>query len=232
MTVKWQDSQYQLQSTGERRSDSVIQKREWIFVWVREWESSVTYMREKEKCFYAGMFCWHEAEHYFYLSSFHVSLFFKIYFAISSFYWSLPNVMWPNLMPHPSISWVWHNLECWLKLGSYPTPLLFLSVSSTITSWGKSGEVEAFKNMLQNFPTGLVSIVSDSYDIWNACKEVLGKTLKDVIIKRGEKGVLVVRPDSGEPKDVVVEVRRSLCVLKLFSRVTGSCCWWRNSMAF
>ena len=79
--------------------------------------------------------------------------------------------------------------------------------------------------MLQNFPTGLVSIVSDSYDIWNACKEVLGKTLKDVIIKRGEKGVLVVRPDSGEPKDVVVEVRRSLCVLKLFSRVTGSCCW-------
>ena len=38
--------------------------------------------------------------------------------------------------------------------------------SSTVTSWGKDGEVDAFRNMLTKFPTGLVAVVSDSYNIW------------------------------------------------------------------
>lgn len=37
---------------------------------------------------------------------------------------------------------------------------------STITSWTQSGEADAFKNMLTQFPTGLVAVVSDSYNIW------------------------------------------------------------------
>merc|ERR1712110_1255981 len=39
------------------------------------------------------------------------------------------------------------------------------SEHSTITSWGKDGEVEAMRNMLTQYPTGLVACVSDSYDI-------------------------------------------------------------------
>ena len=52
---------------------------------------------------------------------------------------------------------------------------------STITSWTRSGESDAFKNMLTQFPKGLVAIVSDSYDIYNACEKIIGKDLKDMV---------------------------------------------------
>ncbi|QQR82710.1 nicotinate phosphoribosyltransferase [Candidatus Campbellbacteria bacterium] len=75
---------------------------------------------------------------------------------------------------------------------------------STITSWGKEHEVDAYRNMLTSFPSGLVAVVSDSYDIYNACSQLWGKELKEAVINRD--GVLVVRPDSGYPPDVVVKV--------------------------
>ncbi|KAL3852341.1 hypothetical protein ACJMK2_015998 [Sinanodonta woodiana] len=75
---------------------------------------------------------------------------------------------------------------------------------STITTWGKDGEYEAFKNMLTRFPKGLVACVSDSYNIWNACEKIWGEQLKDII--EGRDGTLVVRPDSGDPPEVVVKV--------------------------
>lgn len=77
---------------------------------------------------------------------------------------------------------------------------------STITTWGRDGELEAFRNMLTKFPTGLVACVSDSYNIWDACEKVWGGELKDLVVGRGEEGTLVVRPDSGDPPVVVVKV--------------------------
>lgn len=75
---------------------------------------------------------------------------------------------------------------------------------STITSWGKSGEGRAFSNMLKEFPSGLVAVVSDSYDIYNAVKNLWGSELKSQVLSRD--GTLVVRPDSGDAKKVVVEI--------------------------
>ncbi|OGG59748.1 nicotinate phosphoribosyltransferase [Candidatus Kaiserbacteria bacterium RIFCSPHIGHO2_01_FULL_56_24] len=75
---------------------------------------------------------------------------------------------------------------------------------STITSWGKENEAKAFENMLDTFPTGLVAVVSDSYDIFAACKGLWGTQLREKVLARD--GTLVVRPDSGEPTDVVVKV--------------------------
>ena len=79
---------------------------------------------------------------------------------------------------------------------------------STITSWGQSQEVAAYQNMLEQYPEGLVALVSDSYDIYNACEKLWGEVLKNQIL--GRKGTLVVRPDSGEPKDVVLKVAEIL----------------------
>jgi nicotinamide phosphoribosyltransferase len=62
--------------------------------------------------------------------------------------------------------------------------------------------------MLTAFPKGLVATVSDSYDIFNACKELWGTQLKDVIMSR--EGCCVVRPDSGELPDIVVKVLDAL----------------------
>lgn len=75
---------------------------------------------------------------------------------------------------------------------------------STITSWGRHNELEAYRNMLKQFPTGLVAVVSDSYDIYNAVKYIWGRKLKTEVMDR--KGTLVIRPDSGDPKVVVPDL--------------------------
>lgn len=76
---------------------------------------------------------------------------------------------------------------------------------STVTSWGKPNEAEAFRNMLKTYgkPGALVAFVSDSYDIYNACEKIWGETLKDEVLKSG--AIVVVRPDSGNPSSVVVK---------------------------
>lgn len=74
---------------------------------------------------------------------------------------------------------------------------------STITSWGQENEVEAFRNMLRQYPTGLVAVVSDSYDIYAACEHLWGEVLRDEVMQR--EGTLVIRPDSGHPPIVVLK---------------------------
>ena len=73
---------------------------------------------------------------------------------------------------------------------------------STVTSWGRENEVEAYRNMLKLYgkPGALLACVSDSYDIYAAC-EKWGTELKDEVIASG--AVVVVRPDSGDPVQVV-----------------------------
>jgi nicotinamide phosphoribosyltransferase len=78
------------------------------------------------------------------------------------------------------------------------------SEHSTMTSWGRAGEVEAYRNMLTKYPTGVVSIVSDSYDVFNACENLFGGELREMIEMRG--GRLVVRPDSGELPTIILDV--------------------------
>jgi len=76
---------------------------------------------------------------------------------------------------------------------------------STMTAWGKDGEVAAYENMLDQFsgPGKLVAVVSDSYDLWNAIDNIWGDALKERVEATG--GTLVVRPDSGDPVEVVTE---------------------------
>ncbi len=79
---------------------------------------------------------------------------------------------------------------------------------STITAWGAHREKEAYLNVLKKFPTGLVACVSDSYDIFNACRNIWGHELKQEVLARD--GKLVIRPDSGIPLDTVMEVLKIL----------------------
>ena len=74
---------------------------------------------------------------------------------------------------------------------------------STITSWGRDRELDAYRNMLEQYPSGIVSVVSDSYDVFNACAEMWGKALKAQILSRKPDSPLVVRPDSGDPVEMV-----------------------------
>jgi nicotinamide phosphoribosyltransferase len=81
---------------------------------------------------------------------------------------------------------------------------------STITSWGRDRENKAYANMLTQFakPGSLVAVVSDSYDIMNAVNTIWGSELKEQVCNSG--ATLVVRPDSGNPLIVPVDVVEAL----------------------
>ena len=74
------------------------------------------------------------------------------------------------------------------------------SEHAVMCSYGKEDELGAFKRILEVFPTGIVSVVSDSFDLWKVCTEFLLE-LKETVLSRD--GKLVIRPDSGDPVDII-----------------------------
>ncbi|MGL3608719.1 nicotinate phosphoribosyltransferase [Rhizobium sp. G187] len=76
---------------------------------------------------------------------------------------------------------------------------------ASITAWGQAGETDAYSNMIERFSGfSAYSVVSDSYDLHTAVTEIWGKSLQAKVREAG--GVLVVRPDSGDPIDTPVQV--------------------------
>ena len=59
-------------------------------------------------------------------------------------------------------------------------------------------------------------MVSDSYDIYNAVSNIWGDELKDLVLERAERGCLVIRPDSGDPGEVVVKVNHQKVYTRKF----------------
>ena len=75
------------------------------------------------------------------------------------------------------------------------------SEHSTITIWGRTGEKNAVQNVLEQFPEGSVACVMDSYDVFNAARQIVGTDLRQQIVERD--GVFVFRPDSGDPLEII-----------------------------
>ena len=80
---------------------------------------------------------------------------------------------------------------------------------STVTAWGheNDGETKAYRNMISNH--SMFSIVCDSYDMENAVRNIFGGFELKPLITRGEPypfKKLVVRPDSGDPIEVTLQV--------------------------
>lgn len=78
---------------------------------------------------------------------------------------------------------------------------------STITSWGKEREYDAYLNMVEQYaaPGKIFAVVSDSYDIYNAVSNIWikGGLLEKV---KAKGATVVIRPDSGDPTKVPVEI--------------------------
>jgi len=74
---------------------------------------------------------------------------------------------------------------------------------STILPYGRDNEAEAYRHIIETFAkNSIVSIVSDSYDHWHAIKHIFGGELKEQVVNSG--GLVVIRPDSGDPTTVVL----------------------------
>lgn len=62
------------------------------------------------------------------------------------------------------------------------------------------GERELFSRILDEYPTGIVSVVSDTFDLWKVLTDFL-PSMHDKVMARD--GKLVIRPDSGNPVDIL-----------------------------
>lgn len=87
------------------------------------------------------------------------------------------------------------------------------SEHSTITSWGRDSEKQAYANMVKQFakPGAIFAVVSDSYDIYEACKMWGSDSLYASVVTSG--ATLVIRPDSGDPVVVLPKMLKTLSEL-------------------
>lgn len=93
---------------------------------------------------------------------------------------------------------------------SYPSEfgtengLIAASVPATehavMCAGGMVEEIETFRRLLRTYPTGILSVVSDTWDLWHVLTAILPE-LKDEIMAR--EGTLVIRPDSGDPVKII-----------------------------
>jgi len=105
-----------------------------------------------------------------------------------------------NFMGSDTIAGIWMANKYYdEKMAAFSIPA---SEHSTMTMWGKDNEVEAYRNMIKQYGnTPIFACVSDSFNIYDACENLWGDTLKDEVQKMN--AVLVQRPDSGDPDEVV-----------------------------
>jgi len=64
----------------------------------------------------------------------------------------------------------------------------------------KIAEFATFKKLIIDNPTGILSLVSDTFDLWEVLNEYMPR-LKKLILRR--EGKIVIRPDSGDPVDII-----------------------------
>ncbi len=62
------------------------------------------------------------------------------------------------------------------------------------------GEYQHTKRLLELYPTGIVSKVSDTTDLWSVITIVLPRLKEEILARDGK---LVIRPDSGNPVDII-----------------------------
>ena len=64
----------------------------------------------------------------------------------------------------------------------------------------KESETQTFLTLLSKYPTGLLSVVSDTWNLWDVCTKILPAIKAEVLARDGK---LVIRPDSGDPADIL-----------------------------
>jgi len=64
----------------------------------------------------------------------------------------------------------------------------------------KDDELGTFRGLLQSYPNGILSVVSDTWDLWKVLTDYLPALKSDILARDGK---LVIRPDSGDPCDII-----------------------------
>lgn len=72
---------------------------------------------------------------------------------------------------------------------------------SVMCMGGQVDEIETFRRLINKlYPTGIVSIVSDTWDFWQVITEYCETLYQDIMSRDGK---VVIRPDSGDPVKII-----------------------------
>lgn len=71
---------------------------------------------------------------------------------------------------------------------------------SVMCAGTKGDEIGTFRYLMKQFPEGILSIVSDTWDLWKVITEYLPQLKEEILARDGK---IVIRPDSGDPVDII-----------------------------
>ena len=71
---------------------------------------------------------------------------------------------------------------------------------SVMCAGSKEGEKETFHRLLKTYPKGILSVVSDTWSLWDVCTKHIVELKEEIMAREGK---LVIRPDSGNPADII-----------------------------
>lgn len=84
----------------------------------------------------------------------------------------------------------------YLYAGSVPA-----TEHSVMCAGEKDNEIGTFRRLIAElYPSGIVSIVSDTWDYWQVIQKFLPELKEEILARNGE---VVIRPDSGDPADII-----------------------------
>lgn len=78
---------------------------------------------------------------------------------------------------------------------------------SVMCAGTKDDEIETFRELMKTYPTGILSVVSDTWDLWKVITDYLPKLKNEILARNGK---LVIRPDSGDPVDIICGETREI----------------------
>jgi len=87
----------------------------------------------------------------------------------------------------------------------------------------KETEIETFRRLMKLYPEGILSVVSDTWNLWDVLTKYLPELKEEILARDGK---LVIRPDSGDPVNIicgkkVFEHGGELCVENKVSHFPG-----------
>tara|TARA_R110002126_G_scaffold47605_2_gene133331 strand:+ start:177 stop:1661 length:1485 start_codon:yes stop_codon:yes gene_type:complete len=88
---------------------------------------------------------------------------------------------------------------------------------SVMCAGTKDDEIGTFRYLMEQFPTGILSIVSDTWDLWKVLTNILPQLKEEILARDGK---IVIRPDSGDPVDIICG---NLNTLEEANRVKEKC---------
>mgnify|MGYP007100040828 CR=1 FL=1 len=71
---------------------------------------------------------------------------------------------------------------------------------SVMCAGGADDERETFRRLIDLYPSGILSVVSDTWNLWNVIENILPSLYDEIMARDGK---LVIRPDSGDPVAII-----------------------------